>query len=162
MPRYEAMAIKGERILAVGTKSDINKLVWSEVQHSETNGCFIRFTQKKTKGAETLPISETAYQLLGERGEASARVFQGLRYSSWHNLKLAQWAIKAGITKHITFHSFRHTFATEHLRHGVDIRTLQNWMGHRDIKSTMMYLKGVQSKDALAKVNAGALAAYVS
>ena len=56
---------------------------------------------------------------------------------------------------------FRHTFATEHLRHGVDIRTLQTWMGHRDIKSTMAYLKGVQSKDALAKVNAGSLAAYV-
>jgi integrase/recombinase XerD len=63
--------------------------------------------------------------------------------------------------QHYFLHKFRHTFATEHLRHGVDIRTLQNWMGHRDIKSTMVYLKGVQSKDALAKVNAGALAAYV-
>jgi integrase len=58
-------------------------------------------------------------------------------------------------------HKFRHTFATEHLRHGVDIRTLQTWMGHRDIKSTMVYLKGIQTKDALVKVNAGALAAYV-
>ncbi len=57
-------------------------------------------------------------------------------------------------------HKFRHTFATEHLRHGVDIRTLQGWMGHRDIKSTMVYLKGVQSKDAVAKVNAGSLALY--
>ena len=63
---------------------------------------------------------------------------------------------------HFFLHKFRHTFATEHLRHGVDIRTLQTWMGHRDIKSTMVYLKGVQSKDALAKVNAGALAAYVA
>ena len=62
---------------------------------------------------------------------------------------------------HFFLHKFRHTFATEHLRHGVDSRTLQTWMGHRDIKSTMVYLKGVQSKDALAKVNAGALAAYV-
>jgi integrase/recombinase XerD len=62
---------------------------------------------------------------------------------------------------HFFLHKFRHTFATEHLRHGVDIRTLQSWMGHRDIKSTMVYLKGVQSKDALAKANAGALAAYV-
>jgi integrase/recombinase XerD len=59
-------------------------------------------------------------------------------------------------------HKFRHTFATEHLRHGVDIRTLQSWMGHRDIKSTMVYLKGVQSKDALTKVNAGSLARYVN
>jgi integrase/recombinase XerD len=57
-------------------------------------------------------------------------------------------------------HKFRHTFATEHLRHGIDIRTLQAWMGHRDIKSTMVYLKGVQSKDALVKVNAGSIAAY--
>jgi integrase/recombinase XerD len=64
--------------------------------------------------------------------------------------------------QHFFLHKFRHTFATELLRHGVDIRTLQTWMGHRDIKSTMVYLKGVQSKDALAKVNAGALAAYVA
>ncbi|HKU28214.1 MAG TPA: tyrosine-type recombinase/integrase [Candidatus Sulfotelmatobacter sp.] len=63
--------------------------------------------------------------------------------------------------QHFFLHKFRHTFATEHLRHGIDIRTLQIWMGHRDIQSTMVYLKGVQSKDALAKVNAGALAAYV-
>ncbi len=63
--------------------------------------------------------------------------------------------------QHFFLHKFRHTFATEHLRHGVDIRTLQSWMGHRDIKSTMVYLKGVNSRDALAKVNAGSLAAYM-
>jgi site-specific recombinase XerD len=59
-------------------------------------------------------------------------------------------------------HKFRHTFATQHLRDGIDIRTLQSWMGHRDIKSTMVYLKGIQSRDALARVNAGSLAAYVA
>jgi integrase len=62
----------------------------------------------------------------------------------------------------IFLHKFRHTFATQHLRDGIDIRTLQNWMGHRSIKSTMVYLKGIQSRDALAKVNAGALAAFVA
>lgn len=44
--------------------SDVEKLVWNEVQHGESNGCIIRFTQKKTKGTETLPISEQAYHIL--------------------------------------------------------------------------------------------------
>jgi len=59
-------------------------------------------------------------------------------------------------------HKFRHTYATEHLRHGVDIRTLQGWLGHRDIQSTMVYLKAVQSADAVAKVNTGFLSEYVT
>jgi integrase/recombinase XerD len=58
-------------------------------------------------------------------------------------------------------HKFRHTFATGHLRSGVDIRTVQAWLGHRDIKSTMVYLKGIQSKDAFARINGGELAGYV-
>ena len=45
---------------------------------------------------------------------------------------------------------------------GVDIRTLQGWMGHRDIQATMVYLKGIQSKEALVKVNGGSPAAYVA
>jgi integrase/recombinase XerD len=59
-------------------------------------------------------------------------------------------------------HKFRHTFATNHLRDGVDIRTVQSWLGHRDIQSTMVYLKGVRSKDAAVKVNSGELASLVA
>ena len=59
-------------------------------------------------------------------------------------------------------HKFRHTFATNHLRDGVDIRTVQSWLGHRDIKSTMVYLKGIRSKNAAQKVNSGELAALVA
>ena len=59
-------------------------------------------------------------------------------------------------------HKFRHTYATNHLRDGVDIRTVQAWLGHRDIKSTMVYLKGIRSKDAAQKVNSGELATLVA
>jgi integron integrase len=51
---------------------------------------------------------------------------------------------RSGITKRATCHTLRHSFATETLRGGCDIRTLQQIMGHRDIRTTMIYLHVVQ------------------
>jgi integrase/recombinase XerD len=51
-------------------------------------------------------------------------------------------------------HKFRATFATMHLRAGVDLTTVQTWMGHKDLESTMRYLKPARDKEALQKVNA--------
>jgi integrase/recombinase XerD len=60
-------------------------------------------------------------------------------------------------------HKFRHTFATRNLQdHVCDIKTLQNWMGHKDLASTMIYLKAVRNKDAIVRVNASALAAFAT
>jgi len=57
-------------------------------------------------------------------------------------------------------HKFRHTFATRNLQdHVCDIKTLQNWMGHKDLASTMVYLKAVRNKDVIARVNSSGLAA---
>ena len=57
-------------------------------------------------------------------------------------------------------HKFRHTFATRNLQdHVCDIKTLQNWMGHKDLASTMVYLKAVRNKDVMARVNSSELAA---
>lgn len=79
--------------------SDIQKLTWEEVQHSKALGHYIRFRQKKTQGAETLPINEDAVALLGKRGKSDERVFTGLKYCSWHNVKLLKWAMRAGISR---------------------------------------------------------------
>lgn len=126
--------------------SDINKLLWSEIQHSQDMGYHIRFHQQKTKGAETLPISDQAFGLLGERDKPDERVFKGLKYSVWHNVKLQQWMLKAGISKTITFHCARHTYATLQLSAGTDIYTVSKLLGHRELKTTQIYAKVIDSK----------------
>lgn len=48
-------------------------------------------------------------------------------------------ALKAGITKRVYPHILRHSFATHNLEQGIDIRYIQEWMGHESIKTTQQY-----------------------
>lgn len=121
--------------------SDIQKMVWGELEYIEEQGYFLNFSQKKTNGIEYYPISEQAVSLLNEKGEPTAKVFEGLEYSAYHNKHLFQWIGAAGITKDITFHCFRHTFATLQLFNGTDIYTVSKMLGHKDLKTTQIYAK---------------------
>ncbi|RFN60386.1 site-specific integrase [Marixanthomonas ophiurae] len=126
--------------------SDIEKMKWSEIQHSKERGYYVRFRQKKTKGAETLPISDQAVELLGERGNDDDLVLPGLHYSAWTNLKLQQWMMNAGISKTITFHCARHTYATLQLTLGTDIYTVSKLLGHKELRTTQIYAKVIDDK----------------
>ena len=126
--------------------SDIQKMVWGELEYIEGQGYYLNFRQKKTKNVEVLPISEQAYGIT--KGKKNPKdmpqdkpVFEGLKYSAYHNKHLFQWILRAGITKNITFHCFRHTFATLQLSHGTDIYTVSKMLGHRELKTTQIYAK---------------------
>ena len=125
--------------------SDIQKLKWKEII-KDGEHYRILFTQQKTKGVQYMPISDQAYQLCGERGEPDRLVFEGLQDPSWINKPLERWIKAADITKHITFHCFRHTYATLQLTNGTDIYTVSKMLGHTKVTTTQIYAKIVDEK----------------
>jgi integrase len=132
---------------------DIKKLTWGEIERNK-NKYIIRFRQQKTGGLLTLPIGKQAVSLLGERGDPGEEVFPGLIVNSYYNKYLLQWFTRAEITKNVTFHSFRHTFATLQLSEGTDIYTVSKLLGHHNIKTTAIYAKVVDKmkQDAVNRI----------
>ena len=124
---------------------DIQKLKWSEVENFN-GGYRLNFTQQKTKGGEYMPISEQAFNLCGEQQEGELLVFAGLPDPSWINRPVKKWVEAAGISKHITFHCFRHSYATLQLAGGTDIYTVSKMLGHTNVRTTQVYAKVVDSK----------------
>jgi integrase len=124
---------------------DIQKLRWKEI-NIDGNQARLHFTQQKTKGVEYTPISEQALQLCGEPEKPEKFVFEDLPDPSWISHPLKKWVVAAGIKKKITFHCFRHTYATLQLSSGTDIYTVSKMLGHTNVKTTQIYAKVVDEK----------------
>ncbi len=52
---------------------------------------------------------------------------------------LKQAVQQSGVPKRVSCHTFRHSFATHLLQNGYDIRTVQELLGHKDVRTTMIY-----------------------
>ena len=134
-------------------KSDIMQLQWGDV-HKEGAYTRITFRQRKTGGQEYLDITHEARELMGEERGAEELVFPEFPHPTTASTTIKVWTARAGIRKHITFHSARHTFATMMLTLGTDLYTVSKLLGHRDIKTTEIYAKIVDKgkQEAVARI----------
>lgn len=121
--------------------SDIKELTWENV-YCDSGQYRLEVMMQKTKSPLYLPLSSEALKWLPERGNkfGKEKVFK-LPSSVGINKLLKTWAQKAGISKHITFCTARHTFATMMLTLGADIYTTSQLLGHTDMRTTQIYVK---------------------
>lgn len=127
----------------------------ARVTHKPDRG----WTPKAYKERE-VPIAKTLVDHLREakpkNAEKSSLIFStpsgGLRTHLLDELK--DIAKRAGLNEDDFYlHKFRATFATKCLWAGVDLRTVQSWLGHNDMESTLRYLKPARNKTVQDKVD---------
>lgn len=126
--------------------SDITALKWENV-YQDGEQTRLEVVMQKTKAPIYLPLSPEALRWMPERGDKGPKdkVFN-IPSSTAVNVLIKPWAKAAGINKHFTFHTARHTFATMMLTLGADLYTTSKLLGHTDVRMTQVYAKIVNRK----------------
>lgn len=123
--------------------SDILALKWENFETYPDGGHCIRLRTEKTDAEALNPISQEAYELCGE--QSTGLVFKGFKKTMLQYI-LPKWLQSAGITKHITFHCFRHTFATLLVSNGSEIYTVSKMLTHKNVSTTQIYADLIDEK----------------
>ncbi len=123
--------------------SDVYNLQWENIMKASDGGYCMRIRTIKTSTDATLPISDEALELCGTR--RTGKIFKGLTKSMTQQ-PLKKWVKAAGIEKAITFHCFRHTYATLQIAAGTDIYTVSKMLTHRNVTTTQIYADLVSEK----------------
>ena len=125
--------------------SDLRRIRWADL--TETQGRYIlSFEAKKTAKRQIIPLSAHAAKCFPEGEHKPNDCIFELPENDMANYQLAKWVKEAGIAKHITFHSSRHTAATLALSNGAPIAVVSRLLGHSNITTTQIYAKIVDDE----------------
>lgn len=140
---------------------DVKDLTFANVDFSNR---LLRFEQNKTKGHSVnsgviIPLDDTHFKLIGEpvRGDGREALVFPLPSYEMCLKALNRWVKRAGITKHISWHCARHSFAVNILNNGANIKTVASLLGHSGLKNTEKYTRAVDSLKAKAIASLPAL-----
>jgi len=146
-----------ETLYATGLR--VSELAGLTVYDVDTEERLLRIVMGKGKKDRNVPLTRPATRAIEEylakgrealaggarRGEGARLLFLAEKGGK---LKrgvvgkiIARWTKKAGIRKHVTCHTFRHSVATQLLRGGADIRHIQALLGHASLKATERYTR---------------------
>ena len=126
--------------------SDISTLVWGDIRSCGT-GLQIEKRMVKTREMLYLPLSqEAAFFLPDRQGKGPSDLVFRLRSYASASVALKKWLSDAGISKPVTFHCARHTFATLLLTQKQDLYPVSKLLGHKNIKVTQIYAEVVDRK----------------
>lgn len=119
---------------------DVRKLKWGDIT-KDGDRWLLSVVMNKSEKPVHIPLGVQARRWLPKRkgADADSLVFGELPRDTHINAHLKMWAAKAGITKVVTYHTSRHTFATMLLTLGADLYTVSKLLGHSQIKNTQIY-----------------------
>lgn len=117
--------------------AEIRKLTWVKVMNNK-----LIIKREKTNEQVINDLHPVALQLLGPQGGPNQIIFN-LPTDTGISKTLKAWIKRAGIQKNISFYCGRHTFATQLLLNGANLKTVADCLGHTSTKHTVKYLNYV-------------------
>lgn len=149
--------IKNAFIFSCFTGLKYSQLATLSFEQIESN--YIKIHRQGGMEEEKLKLHPKAQSIIDEQRQETVKTENDLIFSlpltsGKVNETIKDWMEKSKIDKNITFQCARHTFATMCLTYNVDLSTVSRMLGHRDLKSTEVYLKLIDKKkeDAIDKL----------
>lgn len=122
---------------------DIKRLKYSCVDYSNRR---LTFRQAKTGKGVTIDLNDTTLAIIGEPSGSKDDYIFNLPSHTMCLKALRHWTKRADIDKHITWHCGRHSFATNIMSSGANIKVVAELLGHSSITYTQMYARALDTE----------------